>query len=216
MAAAKKRVRKASDLKRGKPVRDRYAKVLIVCEGKKTEPLYFNGLRDHYRLNSANIVVTGDCGSDPGTVLGYAKQLYKDERNAGDPFDRVYCVFDKDNHANYEQTLSNIRRAVPGKKFFAINSVPCFEYWLLLHFIDSTKPYTAQPGNSACNQLLTDLREYLPDYHKGQSHIFQILFEQLEQAKQNAAKGLNLVQAAETDNPSTHVHYMIEFLQKIK
>jgi hypothetical protein len=51
----KRKARRASELTRRKTRRESYAKVLIVCEGEKTEPLYFNDLKDHYGLNSANI-----------------------------------------------------------------------------------------------------------------------------------------------------------------
>lgn len=68
---------RGSVLRRRKPARAPYAKVLIVCEGEKTEPLYFNGLRDHYRLNSTNVEVTGECGPDPLAVFNHAKLRYQ-------------------------------------------------------------------------------------------------------------------------------------------
>lgn len=37
----KRRAKKAKDLRRRKARRDPYDKVLIVCEGSKTEPYYF-------------------------------------------------------------------------------------------------------------------------------------------------------------------------------
>ena len=59
-------------LARPGPKREPYDRVLIVCEGKRTEPLYFQGLADRYRLNMTNIVVVGS-GSDPRTVVRKAK-----------------------------------------------------------------------------------------------------------------------------------------------
>lgn len=60
------RHRKAADYARRAPAREPYDRVLIVCEGEKTEPQYFNGLRLAERLSSANIRVTPADGSDPG------------------------------------------------------------------------------------------------------------------------------------------------------
>lgn len=201
---------------RRKPVRAPYAKVLIVCEGEKTEPLYFHSLRDHYRLSSTNIEVTGECGSSPLDVFGHAKQRYNEENKAGDPFDKIYCVFDKNSHASYQQALDRIQRARPSNTYVAIPSVPCFEYWLLLHFIYRTRPYTPLPGNSASNQVLADLQGHYPEYRKGLDRVFEELFGNLEDAKSNAARGLIQMQEACTDNPSTYVHVLVEYLQQLK
>nr|VFK52399.1 MAG: RloB-like protein [Candidatus Kentron sp. TUN]VFK52912.1 MAG: RloB-like protein [Candidatus Kentron sp. TUN] len=95
------------------------------------------------------------------------RRVTKEEKGAGDPFDRIYCVFDKDTHDTYQNTLDSIAQATPKGVFFAINSVPCFEYWLLLHFLRTTKAYEPLPGSSACNQVLNDLKCYLPHYAKG-------------------------------------------------
>lgn len=35
-----------------------------------------------------------------------------------------------------------------GSKIFAIPSVPCFEFWLLLHFAYTTRPFDAPAGDS--------------------------------------------------------------------
>ncbi|MDQ6992770.1 MAG: RloB family protein [Mariprofundus sp.] len=212
----KRKAIKATQLARRKSLRDPYAKVLIVCEGEKSEPNYFNGFKDHYGLNSANVEVCGECNSDPLSIVRFAIDLYRKERNAGDSFDRVYCVFDKDTHANYQSALDQINRAVPKETIFAITSVPCFEYWLLLHFQYTTRPYEALPGNSAGNQLLRDLKAVMPDYEKGKQNIFPALLDQLEFAKHNAVRALEAGKSGHTDNPTTHVHKLVEYLQKIK
>ncbi|MEJ2682434.1 MAG: RloB domain-containing protein, partial [Gammaproteobacteria bacterium] len=53
-------------------------------------------------------------------------------------FDKIYCVFDKDSHASYARALDALVSATPKDTFFTINSVPFFEYWLLLH---SKRPF---------------------------------------------------------------------------
>jgi len=212
----KRKAKSAKGLQRRTARRDPYAKVLIVCEGEKTEPRYFQDLRNHYGLNTANIEVCGECGSDPNSVLQFATQRYREEKDAGDAFDQVFCVFDKDAHANYDKALNAIAKAQPRNTFVAMNSVPCFEYWLLLHFIYSTRPYLALPGNSAGNQVLSELRGYLPDYEKGADNIFALLLDQLEFAKNNAVRSLREAQASGTDNPSTRIHELVSFLQAIK
>lgn len=213
----KRRARQAKDLARKKARRDPYAKVLIVCEGSKTEPNYFEGLKAYYQLNSANVEITGESGSSPKSILGYAHKRYVEEKNAGDSFDRVYCVFDKDTHQSYETTCAKIKQMVPKDTFFAITSVPCFEYWLLLHFNYTTKPYEPLPGNSAANQVLSELmNNFLPDYKKGQTGVFESLQGQLEFAKNNAIRARKAAAAQHTDNPTTRVDELVDYLQHIK
>jgi len=206
----KRKVRTASELTRRKARREPYAKVLIVCEGEKTEPNYFNGLRDCYGLNSANVEVCGDCGTDPIGIVKYAKRRYKEERDAGDAFDRVYCVFDKDSHHSYNNAKESIRTAKPKNVYFAITSVPCFEYWLLLHFDDTTKPFRR------CEDVITVLKNHMPGYNKGQRDTFSFLINKLDAAKKNAHKAIQAATSGDTDNPTTQVHELVEYLQNIK
>lgn len=205
--------RKAQDvrsLQRRKASREPYAKVLIVCEGEKTEPLYFRGLIDHYGLSSANVEVCGECGSDPISILKHARQRYREEKDAGDPFDKVYCVFDKDCHANYTQAINTIHNLTPKGVYIAVTSVPCFEYWLLLHFTYTTKAY------KTCDQVLADLKNYVPNYSKGSRDIFSELINQIDFAKKNAVRVLSESEKTNTDNPTTYVHELVSFLQDIK
>lgn len=51
----KRESKRPRDLAHPKARREPYRKVLIVCEGKKTEPQYFRDLKDHYKLNTATI-----------------------------------------------------------------------------------------------------------------------------------------------------------------
>ena len=212
----KRKAKKMHDLARRKDRRSPYAKVLVVCEGEKTEPHYFNSLKDHYGLNSANVEICGDCASAPSSVYRYARRRYREVKDAGDPFDRVFCVFDQDTHSSYQRTVDDIARSTPKGTYSAITSVPCFEYWLLLHFIYGTRPYNALPGNSACHQVLTELEGYMPGYTKGNANTFQELINQLGFAKANAALALREAAANHTDNPTTHVHELVGFLQNIK
>jgi hypothetical protein len=86
-------------------VRQPYDVVLIVCEGQKTEPAYFKGVGATYGLSSANVkVVPSDYGNDPVSVVEYAQEEYRKARD----YDRVYCVFDRDGHANFDQAINRI------------------------------------------------------------------------------------------------------------
>ncbi len=186
--------------------------MLIVCEGAKTEPHYFEALRNDLKLNNANIVVTGDCGSDPMSVVNYAKELFKQDSD----YDRVYCVIDRDQHPNYQAALTKLSGLKPGNIFLAITSVPCFEYWLLLHFEDTTKPYSPTGQRSSCGSVIADLKAHLPDYGKGKRDTYQATQEFLDDAKDRADKNRKAVFASGTDNPHTKVDELVDYLQNIK
>lgn len=56
----------------------------------------------------------------------------------------------------------------------------------------------------------------MPDYQKGDGAVFDKLIGQLPQAKAFAERSLNAARVNETDNPSTLVHELVEYLQGIK
>lgn len=216
-----KRKAKSAGLTRRKPTRKPYDKVLIVCEGSKTEPLYFQELVDHYEIHSANVKISGDCGSDPLSVVNHGFELYRQERQSGSgPFNRVYCVFDRDTHPTYKKALERLEELKPNNVFFAANTVPSFEYWLLLHFTYTTAPYAAVGGKSSGAAVLAALKSHWPDYAKASAGAFSYLLhlenDELGHAKANARRALFEAKKNHTDNPSTHVHELVDYLQAIK
>lgn len=212
-----KRKAKAADrLERRKAKRSSYEKVLIVCEGEKTEPNYFNECIQFYKLNTANVEIDGTCGSSPASVLKRAIELWEAEDRKGDPYDRVYCVFDRDSHETYDETVRHISEREPQGIFYAAVSVPCFEYWLLLHFKYTTRPYAATGTLSIGGEVLKELKQVMPEYEKGNANIFTTLSPQIEFAKANAARSLQCAEENYTDNPSTYIHELIDYLQNLK
>lgn len=210
----KRKKRKADSLKRMKAKRDPYDIVLIVCEGEKTEPNYFEELRDAFKLNTANIEICGDeCGSSPRNVVDHAIKKYKGSKD----YDKVYCVFDKDRHLTYNEALDIVRRAKSSKghSFFAITSVPCFEIWFLLHYRYTTKVYVAGQG-SICAKVIEDLEQYFPNYEKGSKNTFQQFQDKMNTAIKNAKKLTQYNDQVGTDHPSTNVYELVEYLQELK
>ena len=212
----KRKAKGNRELERKRARREPYDKVLIVTEGKKTEPEYFEDLKKYYRIHSANIKIDGSGDSSPESVVKYGKKLYEDERSRGDAFDRVYFVFDKDTHLTYSQALDEIKRYGRKNTFFAINSVPCFEYWLLLHFTYTTEPFKAAGKLSVADAVIKKVRKHIPDYEKSTSGLFVQLYDQLEQAKKHAVLSMEEASKTGTDNPSTRVHELVDYLQNIK
>lgn len=209
----KRKERKAGLLRRRRAMKAPYDVILIVCEGAKTEPNYFTELKKAFRLSNANVRIGGH-GSDPLSVVDFAIKTFRQEQE----FDRVYCVFDRDRHTTYPEALDKVRRTRLGKgsKIFAIPSVPCFEFWLLLHFTYTTRPFDAPAGDSICSRVIEELKNYLPAYQKGEQDIFNKIQDKLDDAITNARRVEQYHQTSGTDNPSTMVHSMVEYLRNLK
>ncbi len=207
-----RKARNIHDLQRRRPIRSPYERVLIVCEGRKTEPNYFYEMVNHLKLNTANVEVDGDSDSSPRSVVAHAKQRFKQDRE----FDRIYCVFDKDEHSTYQEASASIQQVNPQGIFFGITSVPCFEYWLLLHFVHSTKPYARAGKRSPADCVIDDLKLYLPQYNKGSKRIFSQLLDKTNVAIHHAKQAHQQAEKQGTDNPTTQVYILVEYLQNLK
>lgn len=143
------------DLHKKRNTRDRktrkneYEAILIVCEGEKTEINYLKQLKNFFRLNNITIDIIPNENSSPLQVVKFAKK-----KNDLFDYNEVYCVFDKDTHANFIKAQEECEKYIKEDKNFkfeAITSNPCFEFWILLHFTCTTKPFGT---NSPCNELI--------------------------------------------------------------
>ncbi|EDN70239.1 RloB [Beggiatoa sp. PS] len=173
-------------------------------------------MRDDLHLSSADIEIVGETGSAPISVVDAAIARYKKNTD----YDRVYCVFDKDKHTTYQKALQKIRDTrLPKKgKLYATNSVPCFEYWLLLHFVYTTRPFHANGKKSICEQVIVELKEHFPNYQKGNQGIFEKIKDKTDIAIQRTkqVEQYHKDNATETDNPSTRVYELVQYLQNLK
>lgn len=101
--------------------------ILIYCEGKNTEPSYFN----KFRLSSLTIDTFGE-GRNTLSLVQRAK-IISDNKS----YDQVWCVFDADPKPDNPKQLENFNRAIllANKLGFGLAySNQAFEYWLILHF----------------------------------------------------------------------------------
>lgn len=194
-----------------RPRHESYSRVLIVCEGQVTEPSYLKELGVFNGLGDANVTVAG-LGSDPLTVVKHAKRIRERERRRGSEFDRVFCVFDRDEHPSFNRASSEAEACGLG----LTRSWPCFEYWLLLHFRYTRKPYARTGARSPAENCINDLCRHRPGYTKTTEGMYLELESRLEVAKARATRVMDEARETEEPNPSTEIHELVSYLQSLK
>lgn len=208
----KRKQRSLNTLARKESKRKPYDVVLVVCEGT-TETNYFKALWAYLKLNPANIdIKVCPQGNDPVTIVTFALDEHK-----FNGYDQIYCVFDKE-HKNYQDALGIINFNSQKNKIpiHAITSVPCFEYWLLLHYEDTTRPYNKKGKKSTGDQLKSELKKYIKNYNEADKDIFEKTKSNLKQAIGRARQIDKAQERNCTDNPSTSVYRLVEYLMAIK
>lgn len=114
---------------------------VLSFEGTRSEPRYFEGLRNSVYFNDSGRIEFAELtrkqneklGSDPKVV----KQILKAAKSeyALKPTDEFWMIVDRDDwetmhHIDFDQI---VRECADEKNFFMAMSNPCFEFWLLLH-----------------------------------------------------------------------------------
>ena len=213
----------ARELLRRKAQRQPAERLLIVCEGSKTEPLYLGEIRQQLRLPSANVQVQPAAyGTEPLRIVEYAERLFTEGQRAlaihARSFDRVVVVFDRDEHHTYHAALQRVA-ALNGRlendervkvPFEAVVSVPCFELWLMLHFEEVFAPLHR-------DEALARLRAHVAGYTKGQGSHWAVTRERIDVA---TARANALVAAGHTaedgTQPYTNMHDLVRRLLHLK
>ncbi len=191
-----------------------FSRILIVAEGEKTEPYYFDAMK--LALSLSSVTVRAAKNSAPISVVESAVEYYQ----ADGDFDAVYCVIDRDSHATFDQAIDRIqalRRSKQAINIFAIPSYPCFEFWLLLHFQYSRKPFARTGKRSACGVLTNELKS-LPGFERydhGSKDSYVLTQSRIQVAIKNAEKADHDAQETGEPNPSTKVYELVRILQDL-
>lgn len=162
----------------------------IFCEGKNTEPNYINGyiqiFSDQQRKRVVRVVPT------PKNTPVQLVEAAIAERNstASLPEDEIWVVYDRESVGKYDEKLHYTARELARNNNIniALNNV-CFEYWILLHFVDTNAPF------SCCSELLkhSDLNAEVKKltgstYEKSDSGLFALIMKNIPNARTRGAK----------------------------
>lgn len=191
------------------------ANYLIVCEGKQTEPNYFNGLRK--KINEKygskvdvlipSIEVKGT-GKNTTDLVNYTDKYvnYSNKR-----YGQVWVVFDKDDYSNEQ-----FNQAIKNCDYNVAWSNPNFELWLLAHFKKVSR-YVSK--DDVLQELSKEFQKKgLGDYTKNDTNIFDKVTGEgkLHTAIKNCEymEGLNKDGQASQRSPMTRVYKIVDGLKE--
>jgi len=154
-------------------------KGLILCEGH-TETNYFKGFitQGKYRkkFSAVGVEIYQPKNHSPVGLIKHAKDQIIKAKKEKSPYDFVWVVFDKDGHQNIPQAYSDAKDFNPEIKIAF--SITCFEYYILLHFVKTTKSF------KKCDDVISELKVHFPNYDKT-NNIFNDLIDKHEMAISN-------------------------------
>lgn len=198
----------APSLKRPTSVVDPKVEIHIVCEGRNTEPVYFEQCAGYYGNGLVKVIPVPGAGA-PITIVQKARQLKEEliaqRRKSHNSFDncfRVWVVFDRDEHHHIESAIAQALENGINVGF----SNPCFELWPLLHLT----PYGNQDGRHAVQRRLN---HEMPGYdHESKAIVDFDMIKDSFTTAHDRAKILNTAREAENcplGCPSTNVGELV-------
>ncbi len=181
----------------------------IFCEGA-SEKQYFDMLNKKYRRGN---VVTAyhtkikvkDAGASGRKLIETANQHQKQEK-----FDKVYVVFDRDDHSRAE--LQHCEKLAERYNIKVIFSSISFEIWILMHFESVMKSYTRK----GLYQKLSGKKYFGQDYRRFKgSDYTKYLEDKVQTAKLNAEQLYQKNNKIYDDDPFTNVDKAIKEIYDI-
>ncbi len=206
----KKQKKKNEITKRKEKQRVERVRVLIACEGEKTEPYYFLNLIKDNKL-SGSVVIVPHKHTNPSGVLKDLTNHLKTDRE----FDYKWIVIDRDENGHTLVDFNNAIQNAKKQKVSVAYSNPSFEFWYLIHFNYFTNALHR-------DDVIKRLRKnYISDYEKKADNIYQLLLPKQKTAIKNAKKLLKYHEETSginpaKNNPSTTVFELVELLTSFK
>lgn len=164
---------------------------LLLCEGK-TEKDYFTGMRTRRGPQLAVDAPQRD-------HLGLVREA---GRRRSDEYDEVWCVLDTELNVHLVHEL--IREAQSSEIYLALSS-PSFEFWLILHAKDYSRPFLS------AREAERELKAIRPGWSKAATK-----FEDFEDGVNDACKRARRLHDGDglPPNPSSAVWRLVEAIRR--
>ena len=201
--------RRRRTLRRKAPFRNPKPKILIVSEGRLTEPDYFYALaRSCGALVSFEVIIERAAGVPLSVVEKAIRHLSGLGRMTNfSRHDTVWAVFDRDEHPHFDRAIGEALTA--GVKVAFSN--PCFELWLVLHFQDWDRPMDR-------HSMQHELRRLLPSFDPSGSKRadFSALSANVGLAvnRGRAMEQRRIEERTPRGNPVTTVFHLVEHMRQ--
>ncbi len=179
--------------------------MLLICEGSKTERIYFK--RYAQQVRDKHIRVPTCSETDPVSLISFAKKCHI---RLGYSLEEIWIVFDIEESSHERQQMLNKAKKEIGSGINLVLSNPCFELWFLLHF-----EYLTDPLNKEV--IIRKLDALDADGYRKNVDYYDILKPLETNAILNAEKLIASYNHCEEDvlfnvqnNPVCNVHQLIK------
>lgn len=191
------------------------ANYLIICEGKQTEPNYFNGLKQEinrkYGKKVEVLIPNIDIKGTGRNTTDLVKYTQKYVNYSNKVYGQVWVVFDKDDYSDEQ-----FNQAIKNCDYNVAWSNPNFELWLLSHLKQVSK---AISKDEILHELDKEFQKSgLGTYKKNDDKIFEKVTKdgKLDTAIKNCEymEKLNKSGQASERNPMTRVYKIVNGLKE--
>lgn len=193
---------------RGVERRHRNRIVAFMCEwDNKSESNYFKDLLNSNPCIRAKFVPSNN--TDPVKMAKDLKNYITDKKLSSKYGDKAFCLIDYDTDIAKKDKIIKAIQILKGTIGKVIVSNPCFEVWLLWHYLNSTKQY-----NNSC-EVINELRKYYPEYNKNNENIYNTVSGYTKTAfmfSQKTAKTIDFVNYSQHDKTYTEIYKIFELL----
>lgn len=194
---------------------------LIVTEGKRTEPNYFQGLEKRVKEKVGGTVdvfevpvidISGE-GCSTGKLLEVTERIVKEAKVI---YQNVWVVFDKDDFEDFDQAV----KEGADKGYQVAWSNESFEYWIYLHFYYSDSALHRDEWNKKLDEIFRTYNLGTGKYQKNYEEIYQMIdiYNGVSTAIKNAKRRMASFGRSECKpseyNPGTTVYLLVEELLK--
>ena len=179
-------------------------RILVVCEGEKTEPNYFKSFPENPEVYD-NIDIRGT-GYNTVSLINEAIGIRNEAQKRREPYIEVWCVFDLDDFP--VQQFQDAITLAKKNQIKCAYSIEAFELWYLLHF----NYYDAALSRDQYKEKLTALLG--KTYQKNNNGMYKVLQKRLKTAIKNAGKlyTTQYTRPLLEQNPITTVFRLVERL----
>jgi len=208
----------------GQKPRRRY--FLIVCEGEKTEPNYFDSIRRMLPREMADRITVKGQGYSTLRLVEAACDKNKERLSSGmPPYYHIWVVFDKDSFEDddFDNAITKISaldrpsesNEGQDQHWHAAWSNEAFELWYILHFQETTGgPLSRSSYQQMLEKHIMNCCGIDRPYKKNATDMFTLLMRYTPQAivRANNALRMQAGKSPHAQNPATTVHLLVEEL----